>query len=65
MSGAGYRMRIDTVLSFGNTALVVSCPSSTGEFATRMPPRTAQTASCGGRRYAPRGTQLCALQLAV
>jgi hypothetical protein len=30
---------MDTVLSVGNTALVVSCSSRGGEFATRMAPR--------------------------
>jgi|GEM_PF-1694029 len=31
---------MDTVLCGGNTALVVTCPSSAGEFATKMAPRT-------------------------
>ena len=30
---------MDTVLCAGNTALVVSCPLSTGEFGTKMAPR--------------------------
>ena len=39
-----YLVCISTVLRGGNTALVVSCPSSAGEFATKMAPRS--RASC-------------------
>jgi hypothetical protein len=47
-SGAGCLVCISTVLCGGNTAFVVPCPLSTGEFATRMPPRVWVVAAWAG-----------------